>query len=47
MTVPTYIYIGTNPKTGDTAKIENAAAIMVLAAAALVTVMALRKKKSV
>lgn len=47
VTVPTYIYIGTNPKTGDTAKIEIAAAIMVLAAAALVTVMALRKKKSV
>ena len=46
-TIPTYIYIGTNPKTGDTAKIEIAAAIMVLAAAALVTVMALRKKKSV
>lgn len=45
--IPTYIYVGTNPKTGDTAKIEIAAAIMVLAAAALVTVMALRKKKSV
>ena len=45
---PTYpIYIGSNPKTGDTAKIEIAAAIMVLAAAALVTVMTLRKKKSV
>ena len=43
--IPTYIYIGSNPKTGDTAKIEIAAAIMVLAAAALVTVMALRKKK--
>ena len=43
--IPTYIYVGTNPKTGDTAKIEIAAAIMVLAAAALVTVMALRKKK--
>ena len=39
--IPTYIYVGSNPKTGDTAKIEIAAAIMVLAAAALVTVMAL------
>ena len=37
---------GTNPKTGDTAKIEVAAAVMVLAAAALVTMMALRKKKA-
>lgn len=46
-TYPTYIYVGSNPKTGDTAKIEIAAAIMVLAAAALVTVMTLRKKKSV
>ena len=46
-TVPTYIYIGSNPKTGDTAKLEIAAAVMVLAAAALITVMALRKKKSV
>ena len=45
--IPTYIYVGSNPKTGDTAKIEIAAAVMVLAAAALVTVMALRKKKSV
>lgn len=46
-TYPTYIIIGSNPKTGDTAKIEIAAAVMVLAAAALITVMALRKKKSV
>ena len=47
-TIPTYIIInGSNPKTGDTARIELAAAIMVLAAAALVTVMVLRKKKSV
>ncbi|MGM9603948.1 MAG: InlB B-repeat-containing protein, partial [Faecousia sp.] len=46
-TIPTYIYVGSNPKTGDTAKIEIAAAVMVLAAAALITVMALRKKKSV
>lgn len=46
-TVPTYIIIpGTNPKTGDTAKIEVAAAVMVLAAAALVTMLALRKKKA-
>lgn len=45
-TIPTYIYVGTNPKTGDTAKIEVAAAVMVLAAAALVTMMALRKKKA-
>lgn len=44
-TIPTYIYTGTNPKTGDTAQIEVAAAVMVLAAAALVTMMALRKKK--
>lgn len=45
-TIPTYIYVpGTNPKTGDTAKIEVAAAVMVLAAAALVTMLALRKKK--
>lgn len=45
-TTPSYIYVpGTNPKTGDTAKIEIAAAVMVLAAAALVTMMALRKKK--
>ncbi len=43
---PTYPN-NSNPKTGDTAKIEIAAAIMVLAAAALVTVMTLRKKKSV
>ena len=47
VTVPTYIYIGTNPKTGDTAKIEIAAGIMVLAAVALITIMILRKKKSV
>ena len=33
-------------KTGDTAKIEVAAAVMVLAAAALVTMLALRKKKA-
>lgn len=46
-TYPTYVIIGSNPKTGDTAKIEIAAAVMVLAAAALITVMALRKKKSV
>lgn len=46
-TVPTYIIIpGSNPKTGDTAKIEVAAAVMVLAAAALVTMLALRKKKA-
>lgn len=45
--IPTYIYTGTNPKTGDTAQIEIAAAVMVLAAAALITIMALRKKKSV
>lgn len=45
--IPTYIYTGSNPKTGDTAQIEIAAAVMVLAAAALITVMALRKKKSV
>lgn len=45
-TNPTYTYTGTNPKTGDTAKIEVAAAVMVLAAAALVTMMALRKKKA-
>lgn len=44
---PTYIHVGSNPKTGDTAKIEIAAAVMVLAAAALVTVMILRKKKEV
>lgn len=43
---PTYPN-NSNPKTGDTAKIEIAAAAMVLAAAALITVMALRKKKSV
>lgn len=43
---PTYPN-NSNPKTGDTAKIEIAAAVMVLAAAALITVMALRKKKSV
>ncbi len=42
---PTWIYPGTNPKTGDTSMIEAAAAVMVLAAAALVTVMSLRKKK--
>ncbi len=42
---PTYIWVGTNPKTGDTSMIEAAAAVMVLAAAALVTVMSLRKKK--
>ncbi len=42
---PTYIYVGTNPKTGDTSMIEAAAAVMVLAAAALVTIMSLRKKK--
>lgn len=36
---------GTNPKTGDTAMIEAAAAVMVLAAAALVTVFTMRKKK--
>ena len=45
--IPTYIYTGSNPKTGDTAQIEIAAAVMVLAAAALITVMALRKNKSV
>ena len=45
--IPTYIYTGTNPKTGDTAQLEIAAAVMVLAAAALITIMALRKKKSV
>lgn len=44
-TYPTY-YPGTNPKTGDTAQIEVAAAVMILAAAALVTMMALRKKKA-
>ena len=44
--VPTYPN-NSNPKTGDTAKIEIAAAVMILAAAALITVMALRKKKSV
>ncbi len=44
-TYPTY-NPGTNPKTGDTARIEIAAAVMVLAAAALVTMMALRKKKA-
>ncbi len=44
---PTYVYVpGSNPKTGDTARIEIAAAVMVLAAAALVTMMALRKKKA-
>ncbi len=42
---PTWIYPGTNPKTGDTSMIEAAAAVMVLAAAALVTIMSLRKKK--
>ena len=36
----------TNPKTGDTAQIEVAAAVMVLAAAALITMFALRKKKA-
>ncbi len=41
---PTYPN-NSNPKTGDTAQIEMAAAVMVLAAAALITVMALRKKK--
>ena len=35
-----------NPKTGDTVMIEAAAAVMVLAAAALVTISALRKRKS-
>lgn len=46
-TIPsTYPNNNTNPKTGDTAKIEVAAAVMVLAAAALVTMMALRKKKA-
>lgn len=45
--IPSYIYtyIGTNPKTGDTAKIEIAAVVLVAAAAALVAVMLLRKKK--
>lgn len=42
---PTWVYPGTNPKTGDTSMIEAAAAVMVLAAAALVTIMSLRKKK--
>jgi len=42
---PTWIWPGTNPKTGDTSMIEAAAAVMVLAAAALVTIMSLRKKK--
>lgn len=44
-TNPTY-YPGTNPKTGDTAQLEVAAAVMILAAAALVTMMALRKKRA-
>ena len=44
-TYPTY-YPGTNPKTGDTAQLEVAAAVMILAAAALVTMMALRKKRA-
>lgn len=44
---PTYIYYGTNPKTGDNAMIEIAAAVMVLAAGALVTIMTLRKKKMI
>lgn len=35
-----------NPKTGDTAQLEVAAAVMILAAAALVTMMALRKKRA-
>ena len=35
-----------NPKTGDTAQLEAAAAVMILAAAALVTMMALRKKRA-
>ncbi len=42
---PTWVYPGTNPKTGDTSMIEAAAAVMVLAAAALVTIMSLRKRK--
>ena len=42
---PTIVWVGTNPKTGDTSMIEAAAAVMVLAAAALVTVISLRKRK--
>lgn len=42
---PTYVP-GSNPKTGDTAQLEVAAAVMILAAAALVTMMALRKKRA-
>lgn len=44
---PTYVPVpGSNPKTGDTAQLEVAAAVMILAAAALVTMMALRKKRA-
>ena len=44
-TYPTY-NPGDNPKTGDTAQLEVAAAVMILAAAALVSMMALRKKRA-